>query len=158
MTNEVDARHLARCVELAAEALAAGDQPFGSILVSAEGRVLREERNHVGDGDHTRHPELALALWAVARLTPEERSGATVYTTGEHCPMCAAAHGWVGLGPIVFAVSSEQLGAWLAEWGVPAGPVVCPPIGEIAPGVSVRGPVPEFVEPVRALHERMHRS
>src|SRR3712207_7274778 len=38
---------------------------------------------------------------------------ATVYTSGEHCPLCAAAHAWVGLGRIVYASSSVQLTAWL---------------------------------------------
>ena len=29
--------------------------------------------------------------------------------------MCSAAHAWVGLGSIVSASSSEQLGEWLRE-------------------------------------------
>ena len=37
--------HLRRCVELAAEAVDAGDFPFGSVLVAADGRVLAEDRN-----------------------------------------------------------------------------------------------------------------
>ena len=40
-----DLTHLRRCVELAAEAVAAGDFPFGSVLVAADGRVLAEDRN-----------------------------------------------------------------------------------------------------------------
>ena len=48
-----------------------------------------------------------------------ERAGATVYTSGEHCPMCAAAHGWVGLGRVVYVASSAQLAGWLEEMGVP---------------------------------------
>jgi hypothetical protein len=32
-------RHLRRCVELATEALEAGDEPFGSVLVAAHGWV-----------------------------------------------------------------------------------------------------------------------
>ena len=35
-----DLRHLNRCVELAREALADGDQPFGSILVDADDREI----------------------------------------------------------------------------------------------------------------------
>ena len=100
-------------------------------------------------GDRTRHPEFELARWSAARLTPEERAAATVYTSGEHCPMCAAAHGWVGLGRIVYAQSSEQLSGWLAEFGVPAPPVRTLPIREVAPGVVVEGPVPELPEEVR---------
>ncbi|MEV0184973.1 nucleoside deaminase [Streptomyces sp. NPDC050625] len=145
-----------RCVELAAEALAAGDEPFGSVLVSADGDVLAEDRNRVASGDRTRHPEFELARWAAEHLTPAERASATVYTSGEHCPMCAAAHAWVGLGRIVYVASSEQLTFWLAELAVPASPVRALPIREVAPGVLVEGPVPELVEDVRTLHRRFH--
>ncbi|NMB21395.1 MAG: nucleoside deaminase, partial [Firmicutes bacterium] len=101
MISENDLRHLKRCIELARTALAKGDQPFGSVLVSESGEVLFEDHNHVATGDHTQHPEFAIARWAAANMTPAERRQATVYTSGEHCPMCAAAHGWVGLGRIV---------------------------------------------------------
>ncbi|TDC26422.1 tetratricopeptide repeat protein [Streptomyces sp. 8K308] len=156
MVNEADLRHLRRCVELAAEALAAGDEPFGSVLVGADGTALAEDHNRVADGDHTRHPEFALARWAAANLTPAERAAATVYTSGEHCPMCAAAHAWVGLGRVVYASSSEQLGEWLGALGVPAPPVRTLPVSEVAPGVKVEGPVPELAEEVRELHRSFH--
>jgi len=156
MTNETDLRHLRRCVELATEAIDAGDEPFGSVLVAANGEVLAEDRNRVGAGDATRHPEFELARWAAAHMTPADRAAATVYTSGEHCPMCAAAHGWVGLGRIVYACSSEQLGAWLAEYGVEPGPVRPLPIGEIVPGIETVGPIPELTDEIRALHRRFH--
>ena len=95
MIDNTDLKHLKRCVELAKIALDKGDEPFGSVLVSSEGKVLAEDHNHVAAGDHTQHPEFALARWATANMTAEERSRATVYTSGEHCPLCAAAHGWV---------------------------------------------------------------
>jgi tRNA(Arg) A34 adenosine deaminase TadA len=154
--GEDELRHLRRCVELAEEALAAGDEPFGSVLVSADGVALAEDRNRVAGGDRTRHPELALAQWAAAHLSPAERARATVYTSGEHCPMCAAAHAWVGLGRIVYAASSEQLAQWLAELGVPAPPVRTLPVNAVAPGVTVEGPVPELADEVRRLHVALH--
>ena len=157
MVRNSELHHLRRCVELAAEALEAGDEPFGSVLVAADGTVLAEDHNRVASGDRTRHPELELARWSVAHLTPEERAAATVYTSGEHCPMCAAAHAWVGLGRIVYAASSAQLASWLTELGVPEPPVRTLPVSEIAPGVVVEGPVPELVPEVRALHRRFHR-
>ncbi|NRQ39622.1 nucleoside deaminase, partial [Nonomuraea sp. NN258] len=92
MIGETDLRHLRRCVELAAEALDKGDEPFGSVLVSGDGRVLAEDHNRVAGGDRTQHPEFALARWSAEHLAPRERAAATVYTSGEHCPMCAAAH------------------------------------------------------------------
>jgi tRNA(Arg) A34 adenosine deaminase TadA len=155
--NESDLRHLRKCVQLAAQALESGDEPFGSVLVSADGEVLAEDHNHVVvTGDRTRHPEFELARWAAAHLTVDERAAATVYTSGEHCPMCAAAHGWVGLGRIVYAASSEQLAAWLGEMGVQAPPVRTLPIREVVPGAVVEGPAPELAEEVRELHRRFH--
>ncbi len=156
MVKNDELPYLRRCVELAAEALAAGDEPFGSVLVAADGVVLAEDHNRVASGDRTRHPEFELARWSAAHLTPEERAAATVYTSGEHCPMCAAAHAWVGLGRIVYVASSEQLAAWLGELGVPAPPVRTLPVNEIAPGVTVEGPVPELAAQVRDLHRRFH--
>jgi tRNA(Arg) A34 adenosine deaminase TadA len=156
MLDETDMGHLRRCVELAAEALDAGDEPFGSLLVAADGTVLFEDRNRVAGGDATRHPEFEIARWAAAHLTPEERRRATVYTSGEHCPMCAAAHGWVGLGRIVYAASSAQFVEWLAELGAGPGPVKPLPIGEVVSGVVVDGPAPELADAIRALHRRSH--
>ncbi len=156
MTNQTDLSHLRRCIELAEEALRDGDQPFGSVLVSADGRVLAEDRNRVSSGDGTRHPEFELARWAAAHMTVEQRAAATVYTSGEHCPMCAAAHGWVGLGRIVYACSSEQLATWLTEMGVPPAPVRALPIQTVVPGIVVEGPFEELAEQVRALHQRFH--
>ncbi|MFF9584607.1 nucleoside deaminase [Streptomyces achromogenes] len=156
MVRDGELRYLRRCVELAEEALDAGDEPFGSVLVAGDGTVLAEDRNRVAGGDRTRHPEFELARWSATRLTPEERAAATVYTSGEHCPMCAAAHAWVGLGRIVYIVSSVQLAGILAELGVPAPPVRTLPVRDIAPGVAVAGPVPELVDEVRELHRRFH--
>ncbi|MEZ3181668.1 nucleoside deaminase [Streptomyces pimonensis] len=150
--------YLRRCVELAAEALESGDEPFGSVLVAGDGTVLAEDHNRVASGDRTRHPEFELARWSAARMTPAERAAATVYTSGEHCPMCAAAHAWVGLGRIVYVASSGQLASWLTELGVPAPPVRTLPVAEIAPGVAVAGPVPRLAEEVKELHRRFHRG
>jgi tRNA(Arg) A34 adenosine deaminase TadA len=150
-----DLPHLRRCVELAAEAVDAGDHPFGSVLVAGDGRVLAEERNRENSaGDATRHPEIDLARWAAANMTADERAAATVFTSGEHCPMCSAAHAWVGLGRIVYVSSSEQLIAWLAELGVPPSPVIPLAINQVAPGLVVQGPVPGLDEQVRELHRR----
>lgn len=148
--------YLERCVELAEAALAAGDQPFGSVLVAGDGTILAEDHNRIASGDHTRHPEFELARWAAAHLAPAERAEATVYTSGEHCPMCAAAHGWVGLGRIVYAASSSQLGEWLAEMDIPRGPVRPWPIGEIVPGLPVEGPAPALAGRLRLLHRRYY--
>ena len=147
--------HLRRCVELAAAAVDAGDFPFGSVLVAADGRVLAEDRNReVSMGDATRHPEFELARWAAENMTAADRAAATVFTSGEHCPMCSAAHAWVGLGRIVYVSSSRQLTAWLTELGAGPSPVRPLTVNEVAPGLVVQGPVPGLDEQVRDLHRR----
>ena len=157
MINETDMKHLRRCVELAKMAVEKGDEPFGSVLVSADGNVLFEDHNHVASGDHTQHPEFNIARWAANNMTPEERRKATVYTSGEHCPMCAAAQGWGGLGRIVYASSSKQLVEWLNELGVPPSPVRNLPIQEVIRNpIVVDGPVPELAEQIRKLHRQFH--
>jgi tRNA(Arg) A34 adenosine deaminase TadA len=155
--SDDDLERLRRCVELARVALDDGDEPFGSILVDGDGATLYEDRNRVKDGDHTRHPEFAIARWAVDNLTPDDRARATVYTSGEHCPMCAAGHAWVGLGRIVYATSSAQLGQWRAEWGSPPSPVAALPITTVAPGLVVDGPAPELADTMKALYEAKFR-
>lgn len=158
MIQDIDLKHLRRCIVLARAALEVGDEPFGSVLVSADGDVLAEDHNHVAGGDHTQHPEFALARWAAGNMTEEARAAATVYTSGEHCPMCAAAHGWVGLGRIVYASSSEQLVQWLNELGVAPSRVRNLPIREVIRDTAVDGPVPELAEEVRGLHRQFRRG
>ncbi|MGE0237866.1 MAG: nucleoside deaminase [Parvibaculaceae bacterium] len=157
MTEKAELAYVRRCVELATEALEAGDAPFGSVLVSGDGNILAEDRNRTSSGDATRHPEFELARWAATHMTPDERARATVYTSGEHCPMCAAAHGLVGLGRIVYAVSSQQFVDWLAELGISDSFAVRQrPIAEIAPKVKVEGPVPEVEDEVHELYRRRY--
>jgi tRNA(Arg) A34 adenosine deaminase TadA len=58
-------------IRLASEARRAGDQPYGALLVAADGTVLAEDRNTVvTERDITAHPELKLARWAARELDP----------------------------------------------------------------------------------------
>lgn len=152
-----DIARLERCVELAREALEDGDEPFGAILVDADGTTLFADRNRVKGGDATRHPEFAIAAWAVDNIPPVRRVRTTVYTSGEHCPMCAAAHAWVGLGRIVFATSAQQLSHWRDEWGAPPSPVAALPITTVAPRVVTDGPAPQLEAAMKQLYEARFR-
>jgi tRNA(Arg) A34 adenosine deaminase TadA len=152
--TESDLEHLRRCVALARAAYDAGEEPFGSVLVSPLGQTLFEDHNRTSSDDQTRHPELEIARWAGQHLPRAERGRCTVYTSGEHCPMCSAAHGWAGLGRIVYAVSSAQLTRWRDGWGLAPGPVAPLPVHAVAPGVPVAGPAPELEEEMHELHRR----
>jgi len=95
---------------LAAAARAAGDMPYGSLLVGPAGDVLAEERNTVvTEHDITAHPELKLARWAARQLDADVASQTTMYTSCQPCPVCTGAIARSGLGRVVFALSGEQL-------------------------------------------------
>jgi len=155
MINDNDMMYLRRCVELATEALEAGDEPFGSVLVDSDGHVLHEDRNRANSVDATYHPEIAVAKWAAANMTAEARVNAVVYTSGEHCAMCSAAHAWAGLGRIVYVSSSKQLGEWMEEMGVESSsPINTLSIQEVAPNVPLQGPIAGLDAEVKALQQR----
>ena len=152
MIDDKDKKHLQRCIELAEEALAAGDEPFGSVLVDADGTVMNEDRNRANTVDATYHPEIAVARWAAQNMTADARANATVYTSGEHCAMCSAAHAWAGLGRIVYISSSKQLGEWMKEMGATSSsPINSLSIQEVAPNIFVEGPIAGLDEQVKAL-------
>jgi tRNA(Arg) A34 adenosine deaminase TadA len=107
--TEADERHLRRAIELAEAARAAGDMPYGSLLVGPGGDVLVEDHNTViSERDISAHPELKLARWAARELEADVARRTTMYTSCQPCPMCSGAIARSGLGRVVFALSSEQ--------------------------------------------------
>ena len=148
-----DVAHLRRCIELAHEARDTGNEPFGSLLVGADGAVLQELRNTVGTGDVTGHPELALASWASRHLTPAERAAATLYTSCESCAMCAGGQYWAGIGRLVFALSGAQL-ADLVPGDGPALRLASDEVfarGNVA--IAVEGPCAELADEARGVFD-----
>lgn len=155
--TENDIKHLQQCFTLAKEALAAGDSPFGSVLVNAKKEVIAAARNRVNELNILAHPEIELANWAADNLSKKERQTTTMYTSGEHCPMCSAAHGWVGIGTLVYLSSGKQLTAWMQEFGVNEAPIHFIPVEKIIKSIIVKGPVEgELLESIKALHKTYH--
>ena len=150
-----DYEHLKECVALAQEALIAGDSPFGSILVNANNEVIARARNKVNTVNILSHPEIELAHWAIENLSAAERAQTTMYTSGEHCPMCAGAHSWVGIGKLVFLSSAQQLAEWSKEFGAKEAPIHFIPSREIIKGCNIKGPGKgQLLEDIKALHKR----
>ncbi len=153
--NPKDLEHLRRCIDLAREARDRGDDPFGSVLVSAGGEVLAERSNQVQTTrDCTAHPELALARFASIHLSESERRGATMYTSGEHCPMCAAAHVWAKIGRLVFVLPGERIGQLFgpSETAIVIGAREVVERSNVE--VRVEGPCEELVDEAAALFTR----
>lgn len=139
-----DARWLRRAIALSREAREAGEEPFGSLLVSADGTVLAEARNTIiSERDVSAHPELKLAVWAGRHLTPEEARATTLYTSCENCAMCSTAMVAANLGTLVYAMSGEALGRVKGE-GQPSVSLSARGLLEHASyPVAVRGPLLE---------------
>jgi tRNA(Arg) A34 adenosine deaminase TadA len=147
-----DLTFLRRAIELSAEARARGEQPFGSLLVDGDGRVLAEDGNTVvADRDISAHPELKLAVWAARHLTPEQAARTTLYTSCENCAMCSGAFVWSGLGRLVFALSGEQLRA-LQGGAAPALALSAPEVfARASRPIAWAGPA--LVDEAAAVHE-----
>jgi tRNA(Arg) A34 adenosine deaminase TadA len=131
--DAAQARLLRRAIALAAEARAAGNPPFGSLLAGPDGTVLAEERNTtISDADISLHPELKLAVWAARELDAATAAATTMYTSCEPCGMCAGALARSGLGRVVFALSGEQLSELKPGGGFAAVPQEGPALHEEA--------------------------
>lgn len=59
--------HVRRSIELAGEALEAGDEPFGSVLVDGDGQVLCEDRNRATTTIIVSMPPIILRLLSLNR-------------------------------------------------------------------------------------------
>ncbi|WP_226065053.1 nucleoside deaminase [Kaistella polysaccharea] len=152
--QSTDEKYLRRCLELAKESVEAGDEAFGSVLVNDAGEIIAEARNRVNEKTILAHPEIDLAYWAAENLSEEERAKSTMYTTGEHCPMCSAAQGWVGIGGLVYLSSAKQLGEWQKEYDLPAAPINFLPVEDIIKKIEGRGPAEgDLLQEIKKLHE-----
>jgi tRNA(Arg) A34 adenosine deaminase TadA len=108
MTTDED--FLRRTLQIALQARAAGNHPFGAILVDPDGTVLMEAGNALGDaGDRTAHAERVLMTRASQIHSAEFLAGCTMYASAEPCAMCAGSAYWAGVGRVVYGLSERDL-------------------------------------------------
>ncbi|MBL6453937.1 nucleoside deaminase [Belnapia sp. T6] len=100
-----------RALHWAEAALAAGQAPFGAVVVDAEGAVLGEGHNTVAaDRDVTAHAEVVALRAAWNRLGDRQGLAAcTLYTSCEPCLMCSCAITQLGLRRVVFAARGDEV-------------------------------------------------
>jgi len=110
-SRDIQERFLKQAIELAREARAEGNHPFGSLLTIDDAVVLTAKNTVFTDRDPTAHAETNLVAEAIRRLSPDEIRRSVLYTSCEPCAMCAGKLYWAGIRSVVFALSSEQLGA-----------------------------------------------
>lgn len=104
--------YLRLAIEVARQARAAGNHPFGAILVGPDGSVLLLAGNaHGSTGDRTAHAERVLMSKASHRYSASFLAGCTMYASAEPCAMCAGSAYWAGIGRVVYGLSERGLGA-----------------------------------------------
>lgn len=134
-----DSTHLRRAFAAARTARAAGDMPFGAVLVR-DGRAVWTARNRQHtSGDPSAHAEMVLVREASAALGADGLRGATVYASGEPCVMCAGAMFWAGVARIVFGAPTPEMEQRL---GGPRLRLRCADtLAQAEPAVRVEGPL-----------------
>lgn len=141
-----DLRHLREAIGLSDEARKAGDMPFGAVLVAPDGAVLARARNTiVTDRDMTAHAEINALRAASKQCSPQQIAAATMYASGEPCPMCSGAMIRLGLRRLVFGIRATVATPYLpGAAGAMVASVDCRDVLRLAPStVDVQGPLLE---------------
>jgi tRNA(Arg) A34 adenosine deaminase TadA len=98
---------LARAVQLALDNAAAGQLPFGALVVR-DGTVLATGVNTaLADHDPVAHAEVAAIRNACRALGVLHLTGAVVYSSCEPCAMCHAVAAATGIWRLVYAAPKE---------------------------------------------------
>lgn len=117
VTDAIDAKMMARCIELARAGTKVGEFPFAAV-VCRDGVVIAEATNRVkAESDVTRHAEIVAISLAQRALGSKNLSGCTLYTTVEPCPMCSFPIRETRISRVVFAISSPMMGG-SSRWDV----------------------------------------
>lgn len=112
-------------IEMARQGIAAGQAPFGTVIVH-EGKVVAASHDTVWrDVDPTAHAEINAIRQAAGALKSVALRGGTLYTTCEPCPMCLAAIHWSQLDRVVHGTRlADAAAAGFHELNVEAATLV----------------------------------
>lgn len=107
-----DAEYMRLAVEKSREGIAAGQTPFGAVIVLDEKVVAAAHNTVWRDGDPTAHAEVNAIRQAAARLRRIDLAGCNMFTTCEPCPMCLAAIHWSKIDRVVYGASIADAAAY----------------------------------------------
>ena len=99
-----------RAEALRDEAVAAGDQAFGAVVLRGDAVVGAAPSRVVTANDPTAHAEMEAIRDAARRLRTRNLSGCTLVSTSRPCRMCEAAAGWAGISRMVYGESLTDAG------------------------------------------------
>ncbi len=90
-----------RARQMRDDAVRAGDQPFGAVVLCGE-RIVGEAPSRVVTAtDPTAHAEIEALRDAARRLGRRDLSGCVLVSTSRPCRMCEAAAGWARIERMV---------------------------------------------------------
>jgi guanine deaminase len=95
----------------AREGIAAGQSPFGAIIVRGVEVVAVTHNTVWRDTDPTAHAEVNCIRAAASALKLIDLSGCEMYSTCEPCPMCLAAIHWAKIDRVVFGATIADAAA-----------------------------------------------
>ncbi len=105
-----DKDYMAKALEQACEAAAAGEVPVGAVVV-CRGRIIARAHNLTETlHDVTAHAEMQAITAAADALGGKYLDVCTLYVTVEPCVMCAGAIGWSQLGRLVYGAADPKRG------------------------------------------------
>lgn len=96
-------------MRLAIEEAKKGDSPYGAVIVKNNEVIAKGYNTVRRDSDPSAHAEINVIRGLTSTNNNPSLEGYTIYTTGEPCPMCAAACVWAGISEIVIGASIEDL-------------------------------------------------
>ena len=103
-----DADFMALAIAKARDGIAAGQSPFGAIVVR-DGDVVAATHNTVWrDLDPTAHAEVNCIRRAAEALQAIDLGGCEMYSTCEPCPMCLAAIHWAKIDRVVYGATIDD--------------------------------------------------
>jgi tRNA(Arg) A34 adenosine deaminase TadA len=100
-----------RAEALRDEAVRAGDQAFGAVVLRGEEVVGAAPSRVVTNTDPTAHAEMEALRDAARRLRTRDLSGCVLVSTSRACRMCEAAAGWAGISRMVYGEALIDAGA-----------------------------------------------
>jgi guanine deaminase len=145
-----ESEFLAEAVRLASENGAAGQLPFGALVVRAGAVVATGVNTALADLDPTAHAEVAAVRNACRALGAVHLTGATIVSSCEPCAICHAVAATAGVVELVYAAPKE----FVPDLGYPApagnGPLVTgmqKALRDLAPDQLRYVPTPRADEP-----------
>lgn len=97
-----------RAVELAAENVRNGGEPFGAVLVKSNNPVTEGVNELHKRFDVSAHAEIMAMRKAQKKMHTHVLEEYTMYASGEPCPMCLTAMYYAGIDTIYYCASAEE--------------------------------------------------